>query len=41
MASESEYIQIEMELEDDYMKELQDKEQCIAEHKQALEEKIN
>jgi hypothetical protein len=38
MASESEDIQIEMELEDDYMKELQDKERSIAEQKQEIEE---
>ncbi|MDR0391434.1 MAG: hypothetical protein LBH59_05980 [Planctomycetaceae bacterium] len=38
MASESEDIQIEMELEDDYMKELQDKERYIAEQKQTIAE---
>ncbi|MDR0391234.1 MAG: hypothetical protein LBH59_04965 [Planctomycetaceae bacterium] len=38
MAYESEDIQIEMELEDDYMKELQDKERSIAEQKKEIEE---
>jgi hypothetical protein len=39
MASESEDIQIEMELEDDFMKELQDKERFIAEQGKVLDEK--
>jgi hypothetical protein len=39
MASESEDMQIEMEMEDDYLKELQDKERTIAEQGKALEEK--
>jgi hypothetical protein len=39
MASESEKIQIEMELEDDYMKELQDKERLIAQKDKIIEEK--
>jgi hypothetical protein len=38
MASESEDIQIEMELEDDFMKELQDKERFIAKQNEVLEE---
>jgi hypothetical protein len=38
MASESEDIQMEMEMEDDYIKELQDKERYIAEQKQELAE---
>ena len=38
MASESEDIQIGMEMEDDYMKELQDKERLIGEQEKALEE---
>jgi hypothetical protein len=39
MAAESEDIQTEMELEDDYFKELQDKERIIAQKEKALEEK--
>ncbi|MDR1267967.1 MAG: hypothetical protein LBK82_00435 [Planctomycetaceae bacterium] len=46
MASESVEVQTEMEMEDDFMKELQDKERSIAEQtktieadKKALEEK--
>ncbi|MDR2705925.1 MAG: hypothetical protein LBC02_09130, partial [Planctomycetaceae bacterium] len=39
MASESEDIQVEMEMEDDFMKELQDKERFIAKQIQVLEEK--
>jgi hypothetical protein len=38
MASESEDIQTEMELEDDFMKELQDKERFIAQQSKVLEE---
>jgi hypothetical protein len=38
MASESEDMQIEMEMEDDYLKELQDKERTIAEQWKALAE---
>jgi hypothetical protein len=38
MACESEDIQIEMEMEDDYLKELQDKERLIEEKDKALEE---
>jgi hypothetical protein len=39
MASESEDMQIEMEMEDDYLKELQDNERTIAEQRKALKEK--
>jgi hypothetical protein len=39
MAGESEDMQIEMEMEDDYLKELQDKERMIARQAKALEEK--
>jgi hypothetical protein len=39
MASESEDIQIEMEMEDDYMLELLDKERLVAQQKKALDEK--
>jgi hypothetical protein len=39
MASESENIQIEMEMEDDYLKELQDKERFIDEQGRMLAEK--
>jgi hypothetical protein len=39
MASESEDIQIEMEMEDDILKELQDKERFIAQQRKAIEEK--
>jgi hypothetical protein len=38
MASESEDIQIEMEMEDDYMKELQDKERLLAQKDKIIEE---
>ncbi|MDR2706027.1 MAG: hypothetical protein LBC02_09640 [Planctomycetaceae bacterium] len=38
MASESEDIQVEMEMEDDFMQEIQDKERFIAKQTQALEE---
>jgi hypothetical protein len=38
MASESEDIQIEMEMEDDYMKELQDKERLLAQKDKTIEE---
>jgi hypothetical protein len=38
MASESGDIQMEMEMEDDYLKELQDKERLVAQHEKALEE---
>jgi hypothetical protein len=38
MASESEDIQVEMEMEDDFMQELQDKERFIAKQSKALEE---
>jgi hypothetical protein len=39
MASESEDMQIEMEMEDDFLKELQDKERAIEEKDRALKEK--
>ncbi|MDR0706148.1 MAG: hypothetical protein LBF88_14335 [Planctomycetaceae bacterium] len=39
MASESEDIQVEMEMEDDFMQELQDKERFIAKQSKAIEEK--
>jgi hypothetical protein len=39
MASESEDIQVEMEMEDDFMQELQDKERFIVKQSKALEEK--
>jgi hypothetical protein len=39
MASESDDIQIEMEMEDDFMQELQDKERFIAKQNKTLEEK--
>jgi hypothetical protein len=39
MAFESEDIQIEMEMEDDYLKELQDKERKIAQKDKVIEEK--
>jgi hypothetical protein len=39
MAAESEDIQIEMEMEDDYLKELQDKEREIAQKERVIEEK--
>jgi hypothetical protein len=39
MAAESEDIQIEMEMEDDYLEELRDKERKIAEKEKALAEK--
>jgi hypothetical protein len=39
MASESEEIQIEMEMEDDYMQDLLDKERLIAQKEKALEDK--
>ncbi|MDR1257692.1 MAG: hypothetical protein LBK65_00205 [Tannerellaceae bacterium] len=38
MASESEDMQIEMEMEDDYLKELQDKERAIEEKDKTIEE---
>jgi hypothetical protein len=38
MAAESEDMQIEMELEDDYFEELRDKERQIVEDKKAIEE---
>jgi septal ring factor EnvC (AmiA/AmiB activator) len=38
MAFESEDIQIEMEMEDDYMKELQEKERLVAEQAKSLQE---
>jgi uncharacterized protein (DUF3084 family) len=38
MASESEDIQIEMEMEDDYLKELQDKERDIAQKEKIIKE---
>jgi hypothetical protein len=38
MACESEDIQIEMEMEDDYLKELQDKERHIAQQEKTIEE---
>ncbi|MDR2754532.1 MAG: hypothetical protein LBC20_02390 [Planctomycetaceae bacterium] len=40
MASESEDIQVEMEMEDDFMKDLQDKERLIAKQNKVLEEKV-
>jgi CTP synthase (UTP-ammonia lyase) len=40
MASESEDMQIEMEMEDDYLKELQDREREIARKDRALEETV-
>ena len=39
MACESEDIQVEMEMEDDYMKELQDKERYIAQQEKRIEAK--
>jgi hypothetical protein len=39
MAGESEEIQIEMEMEDDYIKELQDRERAIEEDKKIIAEK--
>jgi hypothetical protein len=39
MAAESEDIQIEMEMEDDFLKELQDRERTIAQKEKELEEK--
>jgi uncharacterized protein (DUF3084 family) len=39
MAAESEDIQIEMEMEDDYLKELQDREREIAQKEKVIEEK--
>ncbi|MDR0612706.1 MAG: hypothetical protein LBG45_04385, partial [Dysgonamonadaceae bacterium] len=39
MACESEDIQIEMEMEDDILKELQDKERFIAQQRKDIEEK--
>jgi hypothetical protein len=39
MAYENEDIQIEMEMEDDYMKDLQDKERFIDQQGKALKEK--
>jgi hypothetical protein len=39
MAYESEDIQIEMEMEDDFLKELQDKERFIEQQKKMIEEK--
>jgi hypothetical protein len=41
MAAESEDVRIEMEMEDDYLEELRDKERKIAEKEKALEEKEN
>jgi hypothetical protein len=43
MAAESEDIQIEMEMEDDYLKELQDKDRIIAQKEKevAKEKKLN
>jgi hypothetical protein len=40
MASESEDIQIEMEMEDDYMKELQDKERLLAQKDKTIEKQM-
>jgi hypothetical protein len=39
MAYESEDVRIEMEMEDDFMKELQDRERLIAKHEETIEEK--
>ncbi|MDR2042555.1 MAG: hypothetical protein LBP98_09630, partial [Tannerella sp.] len=39
MAGESEDIQIEMEMEDDYLKELQDRERMITQQSKVIEEK--
>jgi hypothetical protein len=40
MAAESEEIQMEMEMEDDYVEELRDKERKIAEKEKIIEEKV-
>jgi hypothetical protein len=40
MAAESEEIQMEMEMEDDYVEELRDKERKIAEKEKIIKEKV-
>jgi hypothetical protein len=39
MASESEDIRVEMEMEDDYLKDLQDRERLIAKQQKIIEDK--